>query len=46
VLENKEEREHLSVAGLKRAAEFSWKLTAERTREVYTEAWMRHERLR
>ncbi len=46
VLENKEERERLSVAGLKRAAEFSWKLTAERTREVYTEAWMRHERLR
>lgn len=46
LLENKAEREHLSVAGLKRAAEFSWEFTAVKTREVYTEALMRHKRSR
>jgi len=44
LLEDRGERERLSVAGLKRAAEFTWKRTAEETREVYAEALRRHGR--
>jgi glycosyltransferase involved in cell wall biosynthesis len=38
LLTNDEARAHLTAAGLKRAAEYSWSTTAARTRDVYKEA--------
>ena len=42
LLEDDSERQHLSSAGLRRAAEFSWERTARSIREVYEEAIQRH----
>jgi glycosyltransferase involved in cell wall biosynthesis len=38
LVENEAGRRELSLAGLKRAGEFSWERTAQLTRDVYTEA--------
>lgn len=38
LLKDEAQRQHLSAAGLQRAAEFSWRRTADLTREVYGEA--------
>jgi glycosyltransferase involved in cell wall biosynthesis len=42
LLEDDKERQHLSAAGLKRAAKFTWERTARSIREVYEEAIQRH----
>ncbi len=39
-------RQKLAAAGQKRVSEFSWALTADRTREVYAEAIGRFNRRR
>jgi glycosyltransferase involved in cell wall biosynthesis len=41
LLEDDKEGQHLSSAGIRRAAEFSWERTANSTREVYEEALRR-----
>lgn len=42
LLKDEGARRHLSAAGLKRAAEFTWERTARLTREVYAEALKRY----
>lgn len=44
LLDNTQLRDELSAAGRKRARQFSWSLTADRTREVYEEAIARFKR--
>jgi glycosyltransferase involved in cell wall biosynthesis len=46
ILTNRGLREAMRIAGLARAAEFSWKRTARETLDAYAEAWDRYRRFR
>ena len=45
LLEDEEERQHFSSAGLRRAATFSWERTARAIRGVYEEAIQRYAKI-